>query len=91
MQECSDIQRALERVNFHANDTVEFCADGFLDTAPPPLRNVAYRTEAMEVLLAHRERKTMKAAYNRAKYLVTAGVFAFEGVLAACRCSRSLA
>lgn len=63
------INRALERMGFNGKDSIGFSAHGFRGTASTLLHEAGERPEVIEVQLAHRERSSVKAAYNKAKYL----------------------
>ena len=63
------INRALERMGFNGKDSIGFSAHGFRGTASTLLHEEGFRPEVIEVQLAHCERNSVKAAYNKAKYL----------------------
>ena len=63
------INRALERMGFNGKDSIGFSAHGFRGTASTLLHEEGFRPEVIEVQLAHKERNSVKAAYNKAKYL----------------------
>jgi len=63
------INRALERMGFNGKESIGFSAHGFRGTASTLLHEQGERPEVIEVQLAHQERNSVKAAYNKAKYL----------------------
>lgn len=63
------INRALERMGFNGKDSIGFSAHGFRGTASTLLHEEGFRPEVIEVQLAHKERNSVKAAYNKAKYV----------------------
>ena len=63
------INRALERMGFNGKDSIGFSAHGFRGTASTLLHEKGYRPEVIEAQLAHKERNSVKAAYNKAKYI----------------------
>jgi len=63
------INRALERMGFNGKDSIGFSAHGFRGTASTLLHEEGERSEVIEVQLAHKEGNSVKAAYNKAKYL----------------------
>lgn len=63
------INRSLERMGFNGKDTIGFSAHGFRGTASTLLHEEGMKPEVIEVQLAHKERNSVKAAYNKAKYL----------------------
>lgn len=63
------INRALERMKFNGKGTIGFSAHGFRGTASTLLHESGYPPEIIELQLAHQERNTVKAAYNKAKHV----------------------
>lgn len=63
------INRALEYMKLNGKETIGFSAHGFRGTASTLLHEKGYRPEVIEVQLAHKERSSVKAAYNKAQYL----------------------
>lgn len=63
------INRALERMGFNGKDTIGFSAHGFRGTASTLLHEAGYRSEIIELQLSHKERSSVKAAYNQAQYV----------------------
>ena len=63
------INRALERMGFNGNDSIGFTAHGFRGTASTMLYESGNRSEVVEMQLAHKERNSVKAAYNKAQYI----------------------
>lgn len=63
------LNRALERMGFNGKDSVGFSAHGFRATASTILNELGYRPDVIERQLAHKERNTVRASYNRAEYL----------------------
>lgn len=63
------INRALERMGFNGKNTIGFTAHGFRGTASTLLHETGYRTEIIELQLSHKERSSVKAAYNQAQYM----------------------
>lgn len=63
------INRALERMNFNGKGTIGFSAHGFRGTASTMLHELGSRSDVIELQLAHQERNSVKAAYNKAQYL----------------------
>jgi integrase len=63
------INRALERMKFNGKGTIGFSAHGFRGTASTCLHELGYAPEVIELQLAHQERNTVKAAYNKAKHV----------------------
>lgn len=63
------INRALERMGFNGKDTIGFSAHGFRGTASTMLHEAGNRSEVIEMQLAHKERSSVKAAYNKAQYV----------------------
>ena len=60
------LNRALERMGYGGN----FSAHGFRATASTILNEMGFRPDVIERQLAHAERSKVRAAYNRAEYLV---------------------
>lgn len=63
------INRALERMGFNGKDSIGFSAHGFRGTASTLLHEMKYRPEVIELQLAHKERNSVKAAYNNAQHI----------------------
>jgi integrase len=63
------VNRALERMGFNGKDTIGFAAHGFRGTASTLLHELGFRPEIIETQLAHSERNSTKAAYNKARYI----------------------
>lgn len=63
------INRALERMGFNGKNSIGFSAHGCRGTASTLLHEQGFRSEVIEVQLAHKERNAVKAAYNKARYL----------------------
>jgi integrase len=63
------INRALERMKFNGKGTIGFSAHGFRGTASTLLHEQGYAPEIIELQLAHQERNTVKAAYNKAQHV----------------------
>jgi integrase len=63
------LNRALERMGFYGKDGIGFSAHGFRATACTILNELGYRPDIIERQLAHKERNTVRASYNRAEYL----------------------
>jgi integrase len=63
------VNRALERMGFNGKNTIGFSAHGFRGTASTLLHERGTNPEVIEAQLAHKERSSVKAAYNKAKYL----------------------
>jgi len=59
------LNRFLERIGYAG----KFSAHGFRATASTALNEMNYRTKVIERQLAHRERNTVRAAYNHASYM----------------------
>lgn len=59
------LNRALERMGYQG----KFSAHGFRATASTLLNEMGYRPDVIERQLAHRERNSVRASYNRASYL----------------------
>ena len=57
---------ALYRMGYHGRATVH----GFRATASTSLNEMGFRPDVIERQLAHQEQSTVRAAYNRAEYLV---------------------
>jgi integrase len=57
---------ALYRMGYHSRATVH----GFRATASTVLNEMGFRPDAIERQLAHQERNKVRAAYNRAEYLI---------------------
>ena len=56
---------ALYRMGYHSRATVH----GFRAMASTALNEMGFRPDVIERQLAHEERNTIRAAYNRAEYL----------------------
>ena len=56
---------AMYRMGYHGRATVH----GFRATASTILNEKGYRSDVIELLLAHVEKNQVRAAYNRAEYL----------------------
>jgi integrase len=63
------LNRALERMGFNGKENIGFSAHGFRATACTILNELGYRPDIIERQLAHKERNTVRASYNRAEYL----------------------
>lgn len=63
------INRALERMKFNGKGTIGFAAHGFRGTASTLLHEQGYPPHIIELQLAHRERNTVAAAYNKAQHV----------------------
>ena len=63
------INHSLARMGFNGPNTIGLSAHGFRGTASTILHELGYRPEVIEAQLAHKERNTVKAAYNKAKYM----------------------
>ena len=64
------INRALEYMGFAGKEhEVNFSGHGFRATASTILNEMGYRSEVIEMQLAHRERDKTRASYNQADYL----------------------
>lgn len=63
------MNRALERMGFNGEGTVGFSAHGFRATASTMLNELGYRPDVIERQLAHKERNSVRASYNRAEYM----------------------
>lgn len=63
------INRALEYMGLNGKGSIGFSAHGFRGTASTLLHEKGFRPEVIEAQLAHRERSSVKAAYNKALYL----------------------
>ena len=59
------LNRALERMGYGK----KFSSHGFRATASTILNELGYRPDVIERQLAHKERNTVRASYNRAEYL----------------------
>jgi len=59
------LNRALERMGYAGR----FSSHGFRATASTILNEMGYRVDVIERQLAHKERNTSRASYNRAEYL----------------------
>jgi len=57
---------ALYRLGYHSRATVH----GFRATASTALNEMGFRPDVIERQLAHQERNSVRAAYNRAEYLI---------------------
>ena len=64
------INRALGFMGLNGKGTIGFSAHGFRGTASTLLHEIGYRPEVIEAQLAHKERNSVKAVYNKAQYLV---------------------
>ena len=56
---------AMYRMGYHGRATVH----GFRATASTILNEKGFRSDVIELLLAHVEKNQIRAAYNRAEYL----------------------
>ena len=56
---------AMYRMGYHGRATVH----GFRATASTILNEKGFRSDVIELLLAHVEKNQVRAAYNRAEYL----------------------
>ena len=63
------LNRALERMGFNGKGSMGFSAHGFRATASTILNELGYRPDVIERQLAHSERNSVRASYNRAEYL----------------------
>jgi integrase len=63
------INRALERMGYNGRDTIGFSGHGFRGTASTLLHEMGFRSDVIEAQLAHKERNSVKAAYNKAQYM----------------------
>ena len=63
------INRALERMKFNGKGTIGFSAHGFRGTASTLLHERGFAPEVIELQLAHQERNSVKAVYNKAKHV----------------------
>lgn len=64
------INRALEYMGFAGKEhEVNFSGHGFRATASTMLNEMGYRSEVIEMQLAHQERDKTRASYNQADYL----------------------
>jgi integrase len=63
------MNRALGRMGFYGKEGIGFSAHGFRVTACTILNELGYRPDIIERQLAHEERNTVRASYNRAEYL----------------------
>ena len=64
------VNRALEYMGFAGKEHEEnFSGHGFRATASTMLNEMGYRSEVVEMQLAHRERDKTRASYNQANYL----------------------
>ena len=63
------LNRALERMGFNGEGTIDFSAHGFRATASTILNELGYRPDVIERQLAHAERNKVRASYNQAEYL----------------------
>jgi integrase len=63
------LNRALERMGFNGPDTIGFSAHGFRSTASTMLNEMGFRSEIIELQLAHTDRNKVRASYNHAKHL----------------------
>lgn len=63
------MNRALERMGFNGKGTVGFSAHGFRATASTMLNELEFRPDVIERQLAHKERNSVRASYNRAEYM----------------------
>lgn len=64
------VNRALEYMGFAGKELdVNFSGHGFRATASTILNEMGYRSEVVEMQLAHRERDKTRASYNQADYL----------------------
>lgn len=64
------INRALEYMGFAGKECeTNFSGHGFRATASTMLNEMGYRSEVIEMQLAHRERNKTRASYNQADYL----------------------
>ena len=64
------INRALERMGFNGKDSLGFAAHAFRGTASTLLyESGKFRSEVIEIQLAHTERNAVKAAYSSASYV----------------------
>jgi len=64
------INRVLERKGFNgSNSAIGFSAHGFRGTASTMLHEKGFRTEVIERQLAHKEKDSVKGAYNKAQYI----------------------
>lgn len=64
------LNRALERLGFNGEGTIDFSAHGFRATASTILNEAGYRPDIIERQLAHKERNQVRASYNQAEYLI---------------------
>ena len=60
---------ALERMGFNGKGTIGFSAHGFRATASTMLNEAGFQPDVIERQLAHKERNSVRAAYNQAEYL----------------------
>jgi integrase len=63
------INRALERLGFAGKGTLGFTAHGTRGTASTHLHDRGFEPHVIEAQLAHKQRNTVAAAYNKAEYL----------------------
>lgn len=64
------VNRALEYMGFAGKEhEVNFSGHGFRATASTMLNEMGYRSEVIEMQLAHKERDKTRASYNQADYL----------------------
>ena len=60
------LNAALRRMGYEQG---EMCAHGFRAMAPTLLNELGWNSDLIERQLAHAERNSIRAAYNRAEYL----------------------
>ncbi len=64
------VNRALEYMGFAGKDKeVNFSGHGFRATASTILNEMGFRSEVVEMQLAHKERNKTRASYNQANYM----------------------
>jgi integrase len=63
------LNRALEYMGFSGKEGIGFSSHGFRATACTILNELGYRPDIIERQLAHQERNSVRASYNRAEYL----------------------
>lgn len=63
------LNRALEYMGLNGPNTIDVSGHGFRATASTILHELGYRSDLIELQLAHKERNKVKASYNQAQYL----------------------
>lgn len=63
------LNQALVRMGFAGKNSIGFTAHGFRSTACTMLNEAGFRPDIIELQLAHKERNSTRASYNRAVYL----------------------